>query len=51
MYGKENVPIYEIKRKYGISASLIKFFVTYIKFMEKNGDFLDNFSIENFLVK
>lgn len=35
MHVEENVPIYEIERKYGISASSINIFVNYIKFTEK----------------
>ena len=35
MHVEENVPIYEIERKYGISVSSINIFVNYIKFTEK----------------
>lgn len=43
LHVEENVPIYEIERKYGISASSIKYFCCLYKKYGEKWNFINNF--------
>lgn len=51
LHVEENVPIYETEKKYGISASSVKYFCCLYKIYGEKGNFINNFLNKKFLVK